>query len=265
VSDAENRPPWPLGKTNRAKLALKKYRQRWGLYLLEGESTVRDAIMSGSDIHGVLFDPRLQEKSGDNELLQIFKKHNVSVIEVEEAELKAISGLTTPPPVLAIMLEKEPDLPSIPPEPPMILALDRVQDPGNVGTLIRSAAFYGIKEIWLGRGTVERYNPKVLRAAMAAHLQLSVIPNVDLHEAVVQAKNAGCPVYVADMEGGEEVGKIDSNHPPILILGNEPAGVDPELVAAADSRVAILRRGPVDSLNVAMAGTVLMDRLLAKR
>lgn len=261
----ESRPPWPMSKSNLAKLENKKYRQRWGLYLLEGLSAIRDGLHAGARFHGVLAIKSRHEHGEDVALLKEFRSSGIPVQEVMESELSRISGLTTPPPILGVVLEEEPYVPEIPVVTPLVLALDRVQDPGNAGTLLRAAAFYGVEQVWFGKGTVERYNPKVLRAAMSAHFDLRIAVNVDLKEAVQRAKAGGCRVYVADMEGDELPSAQHSPQPAILILGNEPNGISPDLLNLADTRLAIARRGRIDSLNVAMAGTVLLDRLLAGR
>jgi TrmH family RNA methyltransferase len=145
-----------------------------------------------------------------------------------------------------------------------VLALDRVADPGNVGTLLRAAAFYGVREVWLGTGSAEAHSPKVLRAAMAAHLHLRVCEQVNLAAELAGAKRSGARVLAAEMEGVERsAGSLPGRGAgQVLVLGSEAHGVDPALIELADERLAIARRGPIDSLNVAMAGTVLLDRLL---
>jgi TrmH family RNA methyltransferase len=260
-----SRPPWPISKSNLAKLENKKYRQRWGLYLLEGTAAIRDGHQAGARFYGILVDERYHGHHEETALVQTLRGSGVSVQEITESELSKVSGLTTPPPMLGVMLEEQPYLPEIPVVTPLVLALDRIQDPGNAGTLLRAAAFYGVSEVWFGKGTVERYNPKVLRAAMSAHFHLKIAVNVDLESLVRRARESGCHIYVADMEGVEQTIAPDASHPAILILGNEPNGVDPVLLTLADTRLAISRRGRIDSLNVAMAGTVLMDRLFAGR
>ncbi|MFH0882662.1 MAG: RNA methyltransferase [bacterium] len=260
-----SQPPWPMSRSNLAKLENKKYRQRWGLYLLDGTATIRDAHQAGARFHGILVDERYHNHDEETALVQALRGAGVPVQEVTEPELSHISGLITPPPLLGVVLEEQAYLPEIPVVTPLVLALDRVQDPGNAGTLLRSAAFYGVKEVWFGKGTVERYNPKVLRAAMSAHFHLKIAVNVDLESEVRRARESGCHVYVADMRGEEQAIAPDASRPAILILGNEPNGVDPVLLTLADTRLAIARRGRIDSLNVAMAGTVLLDRLYAGR
>lgn len=259
---SERPPAWPLSKANLAKLAMKKYRQRWGLYLLEGYSAVTDALAQGGEVLGVLTEESPQEHPAMQPLTDELRKRKLETLAVEPALLKRISGLVTPPPVIAVLKQRPPAEPD-PGQPGwIVLALDRVQNPGNAGTLLRSAAFYGVRQVWLGVGTVERYNPKVLRSAMSADLHLEISVDVDLAAAFRQVRESGGRIYAAVMDGEEEVGARPVDGPSVLLLGNEPGGVDPGLVESGDVRLAITRRGPIDSLNVAMAGAILLDRLV---
>ncbi len=252
---------WPIGRATLQKLAKKKYRKQAGLYLLEGVASVWDAARLGAGILGVVHDSRAGKQKAAGELLAELRRRGIPLQEVGEADLKRISGLTTPPPVIAVLREEE--------EPAgeevaegLTLALDRVGDPGNVGTLLRAAAFYGLREVRLGEGCAERYNPKVLRAAMSAHLHLRIAAHVALPEWVRRAREQGAVVFAATVDGGEEPRPLPAGGRAVLLLGSEPHGLSGELVSLADIRLAIPRRGPIDSLNVAMAGVVLLDRLL---
>jgi len=254
---------WPLGKGVLQKLTTKKYRQKFGLYLLEGSAAVRDAIEQGGEALGVLHDARALDRGQDRDALEQLRASRIPVQEVDATDLKRMSDLATPPPVIAVLRADDASEPTLPLNTPLVVALDRVADPGNVGTLLRAAAFYGVHEVWLGLGTAERYNPKVLRSAMSAHLHVRICPNVDLDTILPKAQAQGARVLAAVVEGAEPpFALMVDDAPSILLLGNEPHGIRPELVRIADRRIAIRRRGPVDSLNVAMAGTVLIDRLL---
>ncbi len=254
---------WPLGRANLIRLSTKKYRRGMGLYILEGSASILDALDADAEIVGVIHDSRALRRSGDSEALEEIKRRRVALQEVTQADLRRISGLKTPPPVLAVVRRYPARVPCIPPDARLILAVDRVSDPGNLGTLLRSAAFYGVKEVWLGRGTVGLYNQKVVRGSMAAHLHLRVCSDLDLTETIPKAKDRGCRVLVAVVEEGEVPEFIPGGSAPaVLILGSEPHGISTELMDLADIRLAIPRSGSIDSLNVAVAGTVLLDRLL---
>ncbi len=255
-------PHWPPGKTWLRKLSSKKYRKEFGVYLLEGSAAIEDALMQGAEAYGILHDARSLTRSSDQELLDWLQREKYPLRETGLDELQAVSGLSTAPPVLAIMKQAPAQSPLIPVPPGLALALDKVSDPGNVGTLIRVAAFYGIREVWLGEGTAELYNPKTIRAAMAAHLQVRICQPVDLYSACKKAREQGATILASIVENASAPPPLSPDSPTILILGSEAHGMDEKLVSLADLRVAIERRGQVDSLNVAMAGAILVDRLL---
>jgi len=255
---------WPIGKSVLQKLSRKKYRREFKLYFIEGITTVNDAIEAGAPVVGLYFDERLVEK--DRNLLSRAAENNIPTEEMETAEIGKYSDLVTPPPVLAVVRISDENQPSIPFKGKLILALDRVSDPGNLGTLIRSSVFFGIKEIWLGSGCVEVYNPKVIRSAMTAHFGIKLCENVDLVGKCNTAKENGVKILAASMKG------IDKNYPElteeksgVLILGNEPNGISESLLEIVDKELTVLKQGPVESLNVAMAGTVMIDRLLHRK
>ncbi|MCB2198327.1 RNA methyltransferase [bacterium] len=256
-------PSWPLGKSTLHKLTSKKYRQQLGLYLLEGTAAVHDAWKQGGQVLGVVHDARVEERVTEHALVEEMREAGIPLTALNAADYKRLSDQHTPPPVIAVMVAEGSAQPTIPLADPLVLALDQVADPGNVGTLLRAAAFYGVREVWLGEGTAELYNPKVLRAAMAAHLHLKVCQPVDLGQAFKHAQKQGAQVHVAVVDGSTEVVRNQPDTPVILVLGNEPHGIQQEYVEMADRPVAIERIGPVDSLNVAMAGTVFLDRYLS--
>lgn len=146
-------------------------------------------------------------------------------------------------------------------EPRLVLALDGVQDPGNVGTLIRSAAASGADAVWFLPGAADPFNPKVIRAAAAAHAGIAV--DGGPFELVRQL---GLRVVVAD--GGPDATPLDEVAwavPSLLVLGNEGSGVSDDVRAHADLTVAIPISAHVESLNVAVAGSVILFEVARQR
>jgi RNA methyltransferase, TrmH family len=254
---------WPIGKSILQKLGQKKYRHKFGLYYIEGTTSVMDAVRLKADIVTVLCDEERIEREAEIEAIQLIKENNIGCQYFDTIAMKKFSELTTPPSLIAVVRLEDEISPSIPPEGKLVLALDRVGDPGNVGTLLRSAAFYGVEEVWLGQGTADCYNQKVIRAAMSAHLHLKVAINVNLESILKEARANDIDVAVTLLDNGTEPETLsESANPLILVLGNEPHGVSETIIELANKRYFIARKGPVDSLNVAMAGTIFIDRLL---
>jgi TrmH family RNA methyltransferase len=144
------------------------------------------------------------------------------------------------------------------PQQPDVLAgsavlLDSVQDPGNVGSILRSAGAAGIRQVFCGAGTAFCWSPKVLRAAMGAHFVLEIFENVDLEELAVKAR---VPVLATSGYAAERLYDMDLGRPVAWVLGHEGQGVSPGLLALATHRVAVPHAGKVESLNVAACAAV---------
>jgi len=175
--------------------------------------------------------------------------------------LSAMASTDTPDGVLALVATAA--LPAPPPAPQpatsgLWLALDRLQDPGNLGTVLRTSLASGVGGLWLGGGA-DPWQPKVLRASAGASLQLPVRRQEELVSVVQAAVAVGWQVLAAVREGGQPCWDVDWRPPSLLLLGNEGAGLAPELLAMPEvRRVSIPHDGRVESLNVAVAGGVLM-------
>jgi TrmH family RNA methyltransferase len=147
-----------------------------------------------------------------------------------------------------------------------VLALDRLQDPGNLGTLLRCALAAGVEEVWLAGGA-DPHQPKVLRASAGAALALPLRQLQDLAPALAQAAGQGSQVVATMVAPGLKPGEapavrryweLDWGQPTVLLLGNEGAGLDPALIALASERVTIPHAAAVESLNVALAAAPLL-------
>ncbi|PTQ57588.1 MAG: 23S rRNA (guanosine-2'-O-) -methyltransferase rlmB [Candidatus Carbobacillus altaicus] len=138
-----------------------------------------------------------------------------------------------------------------------ILALDALQDPGNVGTLLRSAVAFGVRTVVLGKGTVDPWSGKVLRSGMGAHFHLRLY-QVELEEALPRLRADGYAVYAASPHRGEELEVVEKSARRVLLLGSEAHGLRKELFHLADRWVRIPMSGEMESLNVAVAGSILL-------
>lgn len=142
-----------------------------------------------------------------------------------------------------------------PPRPGLLLILDRVRDPGNLGTILRSAEAASVGHVLLSPGTVDHYNPKVVRGAMGAHFRLPVI-SLDWPAIAEQAGRRA--VWLADAAGELSYDAVDWTQPSALIVGGEAAGAGQEAAVLATGRVSIPMAGGAESLNAAMAATVIL-------
>lgn len=179
------------------------------------------------------------------------------VIEVTIDELQKISQLSTPNQVVAIAKkitwESEAVL-----EGNISLALDEIQDPGNMGTIIRLADWFGVKNIFCSMNCADSYNPKVVQASMGSITRIRIEYN-DLP--MWLKKNNGLSVY-ASVLNGDDVTKMEKINEGILIIGNESKGISDQVLRLANARITIPRRGKAESLNAAVATGIILSHLI---
>lgn len=142
------------------------------------------------------------------------------------------------------------------------IILDRVQDPGNLGTILRSAVGFGVKQIICSKGTVSAWSPKVLRAGMGAHFQLEIFENEDLKEVI---ENLKVPTFATSLKAQKIIYDEDFTTKTTWVFGNEGTGVSSELLSKVKNQVIIPQTGEIESLNVAMAATVCLAEQARQR
>lgn len=142
------------------------------------------------------------------------------------------------------------------------IILDRVQDPGNLGTILRSAVGFGVKQIICSKGTVSAWSPKVLRAGMGAHFKLQIFENQDLSKAISKIET---PIFATSLQAEKSIYDKNFTTKTAWIFGNEGAGVSLELLSKVKNQVIIPQFGQIESLNVAMAATVCLAEQARQR
>ncbi len=230
------------------KLLTKKERELTGTYLIEGFHLVEEALKHDDLVSQVIIREGL-------DLPQSWNLGQDEVITLSEDAAKALSETETNQGVFAIchVAKTTIDLQ----KHHSFLLLDGVQDPGNIGTMIRTADAAGIDAVILGNGTVDVYNPKVLRSAQGSHFNIA-IEKKDLQEFVMDLKTAGIPIYGTALEGAVEYTTVSPSNRYALIVGNEGNGVTGELLQETDQNLYIPIYGKSESLNVAVATGILL-------
>lgn len=257
----------PLVKDIKA-LALKKFRERENAFLAEGLKLVLDALEAGWTIKFFIF-----AKSGrGNAVVEKAAARTVAaggtVLEVSEKVLSAITRKDNPQMVAGVFEQRYRLLKEIKPAAgDVYVALDRVRDPGNLGTIIRAADAAGADAVILTGRTVDPYNPKVVRATTGSLFHLPVALGVDLATAVERAHAVGVRVIAADV-GGEDF--LESrgllSEPTAWLFGNEARGLGEEALALADLALRLPIYGKAESLNLATAASVcLYETAFAQR
>ena len=213
-------------------LASKKFRDIEGLFVVEGEKMVAEALESGFKIE------------------KLYRRD-----EIGEQQMSRISSLDSPSPVLAVIRKAEPK-PAVAGKG-LFLALDRVRDPGNLGTIMRIADRFGIDGIFASQDTVDQYNPKVVQASMGAVFRKTVV-YCDLPALCRSFREAGLPVYGTFLDGSD-IYQAELKAEGLIVMGSESFGISKEVGANVDSRIKIpsYSVGPgAESLNVAVATAV---------
>lgn len=230
---------------NYIKLKDKKYRKRTNTFIVEGLHLVLEAYKSGNLIELII------EK---DEVLPL----DVPTIFVTNEIINRISSLDTPVTVLGLC--KINDNKEI--KGSRILMLDGIQDPGNLGTIIRSSVAFDVDTIVLGDNTVDLYNPKVIRATQGMMFHINII-NDNLETVIKELKSREIPVYGTKVEYGEDVRSFPSKDKKSygLVMGNEGAGVSPEVLDMCDKYIYIDMNEKVESLNVSIATSIILYEL----
>lgn len=233
------------------KLLTRKGRKKQSKYVIEGEHLVEEAIRAKAAIETILI--REDKWSG---YLDYDADRSVMISEEVSALL---TDTVTDQGIFAVVHMKE-EQQSITGNRPVLL-LDKIQDPGNLGTLIRSADAAGFEGVIIGKGSVDLYNPKALRSAQGSHFHLPVIHEELLHW-IEAFKKQGIEVYGTALdERAESYHEVSSKDAFALIVGNEGNGVDPEILKQTTKNLYIPIKGKAESLNVAIAASVLMFSL----
>ncbi len=222
-------------------LQQKKYRDLHGLFLVEGNKCVSELLESKLEVEFLL---ALQRQVDD------YPEATV----ISEKEMSSISALKTAPGILAVA--KKPSL-AVTDFGQKILLLDNLKDPGNLGTIIRSAEWFGIKDIFLSKECVEEFNPKVIQSTMGSIFRMRM-QRMSLTEAITMLKEKGFSMFGADMEG-EVLKSISWPEKIGLVIGSESHGISQEVSPLLDKKVTIEGRGKAESLNAAVATSIIIS------
>ena len=234
-----------------------KGRREQGLVLLEGTHQLQELLRLGLQPELVVATPAWIERHGS-----LLAERSTSLQPVGDEVMAAVATTDHPDGVVATLVREA--LPIARGDGAFVLVLDQLQDPGNLGTLLRTALAAGVNEVWLGAGA-DPLQPKVLRASSGAALALPLLrlPQGDALLPLVQRAAAAGQQVVATVvqPGAQPYWQLDWSRPTVLMMGNEGAGLHPQLAALATHRVTIPHSAAVESLNVAVAAApVLLER-----
>jgi len=231
----------------------KKYRQMYGKFLVEGDKLVHELLESSFKIEAIFKTSSWQTA---------IQRGKIEVIEVSEEDLRKISTHENPNQVLAVahMHDRKTDIMAQPLPDALYLGCDSLSDPGNAGTIIRTADWFGVKHIFLSESSVDIYNPKVVSAAKGSLFRVEC-HYVDL--AQLFNSNPGLPVYGAFMDG-KSIYKHEMAANAFILIGNEANGIGEDLVPFITERISIPNFGNAESLNAAVAAGIIIGEFRRK-
>lgn len=274
------------------RLIQKRERDRTGSYLIEGFHLLEEALLNGAEVESILYsDAMVAQHAEDWQKIEValsrYIKHlesssqsspsksdtalsitTVELITVPESIIKSLTDTATPQGVLAVIRQPSRTLHSFlalgEDRPlPHLLLLDGVQDPGNVGTMIRTAEAAGFQGVILGEGSADLYNPKSIRATQGALFQIPILTGVSLPQLLPLLHKAGYHSWVTTLDEAQFYSDLSVPARCALVMGNEGQGVSPTLLAMATQKVKIPMLGATESLNVGVAAGILIYHLLA--
>jgi TrmH family RNA methyltransferase len=243
----------------RALQRRRPFRQRERRLVFEGVRLVQEVVRAGTIPDLVFLTEAMADDGRGGRLLVSLRQMAVTCDVVSESVMEACTDTKTPQGILAVL-----QIPQLRtgPSPTFTLIVDRLRDPGNLGTMLRTALAAGVERVLLAPGTVDAGNPKVVRAAMGAHLYL---PIVMLGWEAIDRAVAGSDIWLAAAEGELPYTAVDWTRPVALIAGSEAVGAGHKAEALAQGRVSIPMMGGVESLNAAVATAVILFEVVRQR
>lgn len=232
-------------------------RRKEGLFVVEGVRLVEEVVMAGWQPELVLFTEDINDRA--QQTVARFQKLGAEDLAVAPHVMQAASDTQSPQGILAVVSIPEWKFPT---DPTFLLIPDGIRDPGNLGTLLRTALAAGVEAVILPPGGTDAFSPKVVRAGMGAHFRLPILSmdweNIRLHL-------AGLSIFLADSEAGGLHYRAGFETPLALIIGGEAVGAGSQATSLATSRIYIPMPGKTESLNAAIAGAILMFEVVRQR
>ncbi len=252
----------PKLKLVRALQGRAKERREAGAFVIDGVRLVEEAVISNWGFRFALYDETLNERGRSQ--VESLKSRGVDVEEVSTLLMKSLSETETPQGILAVLEFAQLPIPNY---PNFILIPDKIRDPGNLGTLLRSAAAAGVQAVLLPPETTDAFAPKVLRSGMGAHFHLPIHSmSWDEIGRFIEgsASHPRLQVFLADMDG-QSCWETDLRQPVALIIGSEAKGASDSARKLAKAKITIPMNANIESLNAGAAGSVLMFEVVRQR
>ena len=247
-------------------LSQKKVRQAEQKFILEGWRALKEVINSSSKIETVAVLARYLEDPDYASILASLSERGATVKELSEMELKQVADTVHAQGVLAVVHQKSQTFETTRLDnASLIIAADAVSDPGNLGTIIRSADWFAADVILMGRGTVELYNEKVVRSTVGSIFHLPIIEGADLPSLLPQLKKQGFSIFSLSGDGKQAYTDVKSSEQVVFVFGSEAHGISTEVRNVSDAVLRIPKYGRAESLNVGVACGIVLSHWRSER
>jgi len=240
-------------------LQFKKGRDLENRFLVEGVRLCEEVLNSDHQVNYLIISETLRHSERILQLLEKSRARKLPIYVTDEKKFNTLSDTQTPQGIACVAAKKEQpaDLKS----GSLLLGLDAIRDPGNMGTMIRTADWFGLDGIFASADTVDIYNPKVIRGTMGALFHVPVKENVTLYDELVVLKQNNFKIIGTVSEDGIPLAQFKKQEKTVLLIGNEAQGLAPELDSIIDSNICITRKGKGESLNAAIAAGIFLYHL----
>ena len=240
----------------------KRVRYREKRYLIEGARALAQALDQGCQLVLCFHTEAFTSTERGQALVQALTEGDAGVWQVSPSVMSSMSDTTTPQGIIAIAPMPEAET-ALAMEATLLLVLDSIRDPGNLGTILRTALATGVEAVLLSKGCVDPYSPKVVRAGMGAHLPLAIFPMLDWPDIAELVANKSC--FLADAQGTRTCWDVDWTVPSALFIGGEAYGAGPQAQALAQYTVRLPMAEGIESLNAAIATAVFLFEIQRQR
>lgn len=245
-----------------SSLLQKKYRDEEQKFLVEGKKITSEALNSSYKCEVVFCTNDFM--GNEKQIVNEIQNSNIRLEVVKNSEIQKLSDTVSPQGIAAVFY--------IPPaaenkieiiKSKLVVCLEDISDPGNMGTIIRSCDWFGVTDILLSKNCVDVFNPKVIRSSMGSVFHINLYRNTELQESFTKLKRNGYNLLLADIDG-EDISKFSVPAKSVLILSNEANGPSSEAAFSADKKITIKGYGKAESLNVANASAILLYALTTR-
>lgn len=243
-------------------LSRKKDRWKKKQYIIEGTKPVKEALLDQVEISNIFYSQRLLERN-EGKILFSQLKHERNLIELEDSLFQTISNMENSQGIFVVAKFKESKLGDMK-SMKTYFYLDGIQDPGNMGTIIRSSDAFGMGGIIIGEGCVDPFNSKVVRASMASIFRIDLIFEENSERTFKTLREDGRRILVTSLEKSKNINEFLFHNNDIIVIGNEGKGVRKDIIEIADQIIKIPMPGLAESLNAGIASSIIMYEIASR-